>query len=105
MLAVLSAFRLCLLEFSCKQIAIYTDNTAVYHGLNKCSMRGPAMEPLREIMLVAAQHDITFSARCFPTKDNLLAELLSRRQFRNIAEMCPLLSGTPPKKHRPTQTT
>jgi hypothetical protein len=63
------------------------------------------MDPSREITLLAALHDITFSAHWLPTKDNLLADLLSRRQFERIAEICPLLSGPPPKKHRPTQTT
>jgi hypothetical protein len=92
MLAILTAFRLWLPEFSCKHIAIYTDNTAVYHGLNKRSMRGPAMEPLREITLLAALHDITFSAHWLPTKENLLADLLSRRKFAKIADLCPLLS-------------
>jgi hypothetical protein len=93
MLAILTAFRLWLPEFSGgKHIAIHTDNTAVYHGLNKRSMRGPAMEPLREITLLAALHDITFSAHWIPTSDNLLADLLSRRQFAKIADLCPLLS-------------
>jgi hypothetical protein len=104
MLAILTAFRLWLPKFSGKHIAIHTDNTAVYHGLNKRSTRGPAMEPLREITLLAALHDITFSAHWISTKDNLLADLLSRRQFEKIAEICPLLSGPPPKIHRPTQT-
>jgi hypothetical protein len=98
MLAILTAFRLWLPKFSCKHIAIHTDNTAVYHGLNKRSIRGPAMEPLREITLLAALHDITFSAHWIPTADNLLADLLSRRQFAKIAELCPLLSGPQPKK-------
>jgi hypothetical protein len=98
MLAILTAFRLWLTNFSCKHLAIHTDNTAVYHGLNKRSMRGPAMEPLREITLLAAQHDITFSAHWIPTKDNQLADLLSRRQFTKIAELCPLLSDPQPKQ-------
>jgi hypothetical protein len=98
MLATLTAFRLWLPEFSGKHIAIHTDNTAVYHGLNKRSMRGPAMDPLGEITLLAALHDITFSAHWIPTADNLLADILSRRQFAKIAELCPLLSGPQPKK-------
>jgi hypothetical protein len=102
MLAILTAFRLWLPKFSCKHIAIHTDNTAVYHGLNKRSMRGPAMEPLREITLLAALHDITISVHWLPTKDNLLADLLSRRQFAKIAEICPLLSSPQPKKYPPT---
>jgi hypothetical protein len=92
MLAILTAFRLWLSQFSGKHITIHTDNTAVYHGLNKRSMRGPAMEPLREITLLAALHDITFSAHWIPTSDNVLADLLSRRQFAKIADLCPLLS-------------
>jgi hypothetical protein len=98
MLAILTAFRLWLPKFSGgKHIAIHTDNTAVYHGLLKRSIRGPAMEPLREIILLAALHDITFSAHWISTADNLLADLLSRRQFAKIAELCPLLSGPQPK--------
>jgi hypothetical protein len=98
MLATLTAFRLWLPGFSGKHIAIHTDNTAVYHGLNKRSMRGPAMDPVGEITLLAALHDITFSAHWIPTADSLLADLLSRRQFAKIAELCPLLSGPQPKK-------
>jgi hypothetical protein len=104
MLAILTAFRLWLPKFSGKHIAIHTDNTAVYHGLNKRSIRGPAMEPLREITLLAALHDITFSAHWISTKDNLLADLLSRRQFGKIAQICPLLSEPQLKKQPPTQT-
>jgi hypothetical protein len=100
MLAVLTAFRLWLPKFSGKNIAIHTDNTAVYHGLNKRSMRGPAMEPLREITLLAALHDITFSAHWISTSDNLLADLLSRRQFAKIADLCPLLSQNLMPTHR-----
>jgi hypothetical protein len=92
MLAVLTAFRLWLAEFSHKHIAIHTDNTAVYHGLNKRSIRGPAMEPLREITLLAALHDITFSAHWISTSDNRLADFLSRRKFAKIADLCPLLT-------------
>jgi hypothetical protein len=92
MLAILTAFRLWLSEFSCKHLAIHTGNTAVYHGLNKRSIRGPPMEPLREITLLAALHDITFSAHWIPTSDNVLADLLSRRQFAKIADLCPVLS-------------
>jgi hypothetical protein len=50
------------------------------------------MEPLREITLLAALHDITFSAHGIPTSDNYLADLLSRRQFAKIADLCPLLA-------------
>jgi hypothetical protein len=92
MLAILTAFRLWLPKFSSKHIAIHTDNTAVYHGLNKRSIRGPAMEPLREITLLAALHDITFFAHWIPTSENILADLLSRRQFAKIADLCPLLA-------------
>jgi hypothetical protein len=104
MLAVLTAFRLWLPKFSYKHIAIHTDNTAVYHGLNKRSIRGPAMEPLREITLLAALHDITFSAHWIPTSDNLLADLLSRRQFAKIADLCPLLSQNLLPTHRQTSS-
>jgi hypothetical protein len=103
MLAILTSFKLWTAAFSGKHITIHTDNTAVYHGLNKRSIRGPAMEPLREITLLAALHDITFAAQWIPTKDNLLADLLSRRQFAKIVEICPLLTGPQPKKCPPTQ--
>jgi hypothetical protein len=110
MLAILTGFRLWLSKFSGKHISIHTDNTAVYHGLNKRSMRGPAMEPLREITLLAALHDITFSAHWISTSDNLLADLLSRRQFAKVADLCPLLtqnslptsSATPQRTGMPT---
>jgi hypothetical protein len=92
MLTILTAFRVWLPGFSGKNIAIHTDNTAVYHGLNNRSIREPAMEPLREITLLAALHDVTFSAHWIPTSEKLLADLLSRRQFAKIAGLCPLLA-------------
>jgi hypothetical protein len=128
MLAIFTAFWLWLPEFSGIHM-IHTDNTAVYHGLNKRSMPGPAMEPLREITLLLPLDMTSHSPRigysgppqttCLPTfsllaaprhhicraldtpgatADNLLADILSRRQFGKIAELCPLLSGPQPKK-------
>jgi hypothetical protein len=46
------------------------------------------------IDLAAALHHITFSAHWIPTADNLLADLLSRRQFAKIAELCPSCRNT-----------
>ncbi|KAA8906164.1 hypothetical protein FN846DRAFT_890259 [Sphaerosporella brunnea] len=92
-LAILTGFKLWTAAFSGKHITIHTDNTGVYHGLNKRSMR----VPLRQITLLDALHDIMVSARWIPTADNLLADLLSRSQFAKIAELCPLRFDPQPK--------
>jgi hypothetical protein len=77
------------------RLIIHTDNTTVFSGLRRHSVRGSAMEPLRNITLCAAHHDIEMHAKWIPTHENTLADLLSRRDFNKIADQFPLLAQEP----------
>jgi hypothetical protein len=81
----------------------YTQTTPPYARPQQRCIRGPGMEPLGEITIQAALHDITFFAHWIPTTDSLLADLLSLGRSMEIAELCPLLLS--PLRHRPAQAT
>ena len=98
---VLVALQRWLPYFEHHQLVIFTDNTTVFHGLRRHSARGPAADPLRKITLLAALHDIDIHGRWIPTHQNMLADVLSRRNFNKLANMFPLLAQKPtPETHR-----
>jgi len=76
MAAFLHALTTWLSHFAGCNLTIYGDNAAVVAGLNKTSMRGGAMLPLRRIALLAAAHDICIHAQWISTTENRLADLL-----------------------------
>lgn len=75
------------------RLILYCDNDACVQGLQKSSMRGPAMAPLRDIMLLAAIHDVILVPTWIPTEANVLADDLSRFRFKKIADTYPQLRG------------
>ena len=77
--------------FEHHQLAVLTNNTTVFHGLRRRSMRGPVMGPLRKLTLLATLHDINIHARWIPTHENFFAALLSRRDFSKLANLFPLM--------------
>ena len=80
---MLTALRFWKTAIAGRKIVLHTDNTAVFHGLQKSSMRGNMMTPLREVKLLCAQLDIELILRWVPTKENLISDLLSRRDLEN----------------------
>ena len=70
-------------------VVIHTDNTATLSGLNKGSIRGPSMEPLRALLLLAATADIELQGVWLASKDNGLADALSRFNATSITNWCP----------------
>ena len=72
-------------------IKIHCDNSAVAEGLKKSSIKGGAMKPLRAIAMKIALLDIAIESIWIPTKENLLADLLSRGRFDKIANYYPHL--------------
>ena len=101
MAAVLIALRKWLHTFRGAHILLHCDNFAVVAGLTKRSINGAAMAPLREICMLLATNDISLSVKWIPTKSNTLADMLSRGQYRKIADLYPqlqwLIAGTLPK--------
>jgi len=70
-------------------VVIHTDNAATLSGLNKGSIRGPSMEPLRALLLLAAAADIELQGVWLASKDNGLADALSRFNAASITNWCP----------------
>lgn len=70
-------------------VVVHTDNTATLSGLNKGSIRGPSMEPLRALLLLAAAEDIELKGVWLPSEENGLADALSRFNGAPITNWCP----------------
>ncbi len=65
--------------------------SAVAHGLQKTSIRGEAMQSLRKVAMLCAEHDIEVQVHWISTKQNSLADMLSRGQYAKIANKYPFL--------------
>lgn len=85
-------------QFAGSHLTIYCYNEAVVGGLRKLSISGPAMISLRKIAMQKALDDIEFNVVWIPTKENFVADWLSRGQFRKLADYCPQLLLC---RHRP----
>ncbi len=68
---------------------MYTDSTTAFDGLNHHILKGTANPTLRKILLLAAEYDITIQPRWLPSKDNALADALSRFSESTIADLSP----------------
>ena len=95
MKAVQVAIQLWLPTLRGSKLVLYCDNDACIHGLQKSSIRGPAMAPLRDIALLLARNDIHLVPIWIPTKANQLADDLSRFRYRKIADAHPQLKFPP----------
>lgn len=62
MLAVLHALHTWLPHFAGCRLVIYGDNTGVVQGLKHSSIEGPAIDPLRDIVMIFAIHDIVIES-------------------------------------------
>jgi hypothetical protein len=89
MRAVLQSFKRWQSIWARGVVIIHTDNTATLSGLNKGSIRGPSMEPLRALLLLAAAADIELKGVWLASKDNGLADALSRFNADSITNWCP----------------
>ena len=74
-----------------KPLIIHTDNQAVAHGLTNETICGAPMRVLRRCLLLAAEYDLDLEARWISTKDNALADTLSRFDLNRIADLAPQL--------------
>lgn len=93
MKAVLIALDKWLPIFAGSHLHIHNDNQAVCEGLKKLSIKGQAMEPLRKIAILLAQHDVLITVIWVDSKSNSLADMLSRLQYDKIADIYPQLQG------------
>lgn len=98
MKAVLHAIKLWLDKLQGTHLTLYCDNFPCVSGIRKLSIKGPAMAPLRNIAMLLAKYDIMVSPIWIPTKENELADDLSRFKYQKIADKYPQLRHlvTPP---------
>jgi len=91
MYTVLHALRTWTTQSRAGRIKLHCDNKAVVAALAKGSFKGQAISPLRQIAMHIALHDIELHCVWIPTKENALADALSRWDTEKIANLCPNL--------------
>jgi ribonuclease HI len=69
------------------KLQLFCDNEAVVDGINKKSIRGPAIHPLQSILLIAAVFGIELVACWIPTEENMIADALSRFEFEKLKKL------------------
>jgi len=72
-----------------KRVVIQIDNRAVAHGLANGTIRGASMQVLRRCCPLAAEHDLELETQWISTKENALADALSRLDTQRITDMAP----------------
>ena len=67
-------------------VVVMCDNTVVVNAINSKSVRGSAIDPLQLLLLTAALYDIEVSSTWISSKDNWIADALSRFEIHKIAD-------------------
>ncbi len=104
MLAVKIALSLWLDSLRGTHVLLYCDNFPVCRGIEKSTIHGEAMAPLRHIALLQAKHDILITVTWIPTNLNMLADMLSRFQYYRISQLHPQLSSVRATKNISSET-
>ena len=75
----------------CKRhVLFHSDNEAVVHILNTRTSKVPSlMQLLRSLLLSAARHSFSFSARHVPGVNNQIADALSRFRWQDFRQLVP----------------
>lgn len=76
-------------HWSKSQLILYTDSTTAFDGLSHHTLKGAANSTLQKTLLLAAKYDIAIQPCWLPSKDNGLADALSRFSESTIADLCP----------------
>jgi hypothetical protein len=87
MFAVLHALILWHKEWVHGSLTVVSDNTTVVSALNKKSVKGSPLRPLRTILLIAAVLDIEVKARWIPSEENAIADAASRHDFKKLTNL------------------
>ena len=78
MFVVLHAFSTWLSLLAWSHFIIYRDNIGIVQGLKQSSIVGPVMNSFRKIAMIFAIHDIVIEFNWILSKENFLADILSR---------------------------
>ena len=70
-----------------QSLTVRCDNFAVVQGINKKTIRGGAIQPLQQLLLLAGINDIVVRACWISTKDNAVADALSRFDMDRVANL------------------
>jgi hypothetical protein len=70
-------------------VLVMCDNTIVVNAINSKSVRGQTIDPLQLLFLTAALYDIEVSSTWLSSKDNWIADALSRFELHKIADIFP----------------
>ena len=88
--ALLRAFEVWSQQWKGKLVVIHTDSSTAQLGLIKLTLKAESQnEPLRRLLLLAAQLDIKIEPQHLPGEENGLADALSREIQDHIADWCP----------------
>ena len=79
----------------CKRhVRFRSDNETVVHILNTRTSKVPSlMQLLRSLLLTAAHHSFSFSARHVPGVNNQIADALSRFHWQDFRQLVPVVSS------------
>ena len=87
MFAILHAFLLWHQSWRGGSVRLACDNATVVDAISKYSIKGNALRPLQDILLVAAVYDITLSIFWIPSEENIVADAASRHDFGKLANL------------------
>jgi hypothetical protein len=83
-------------------VIVMCDNSVIVSALNSKSVKGEAIHPLQLIFLAAALNDIELFSEWLSTKENWIADALSRFQIDKVANLFPQFQGLSSPHHRET---
>jgi len=87
--AIERAFSIWAHHWTHSTVCIHTDSTVALAGLRRHYLNGPSNVPLRQLLLQAAAYDITLTTAWLASKENALADALSRLDGSKVATLCP----------------
>lgn len=80
---------------------MHIENRAVAYAISNRTIRGATMSVLRRCLLIAAECDLEIECQWIPTKENSLADALSRFDYDRITNLAPQLTyPTSSLRHR-----
>ncbi|KAJ5117535.1 hypothetical protein N7448_011167 [Penicillium atrosanguineum] len=98
---ILQAFLLHSPHWAHHRVLAFTDSAVAFHGLSKQALRGPAHRHLLMLFSIAAALDIEVQPHWLPSSENLLADALSRSDYKTIADICPQWTSSFPLLRQP----
>ncbi|KAJ5982416.1 hypothetical protein N7451_012516 [Penicillium sp. IBT 35674x] len=87
--AILQGFLLFSHHWLHHTLVIHTDSSTAHMGLKKGFLHGPPNAPLKSLLILGAARDIHIVPRWLPSRENTLADALSRNNLEDIANICP----------------